>query len=479
MRQLSPARRVAAQILGDVRRRDAYARDVLRMSAHMKKIDERDRALATRLVLGVTACVGQLDNIIDTHVKKRSSLEPTVRDALRLSCFELLHLARPAHIAVSQGVELVASVRPKARKLANAVLRRVAEEDVCVIERARQQLREGLASDLERAQASGLPEWLVSLWDTSIEHDILDEMCLSQLEPAPVWVHAQAKARPEHTSEEALTACGFDPVKEQLVGAYELRQAAGLASSGLVASAELVPSDLAAQLVCAIALPQTNPSGARRMLEIGQGRGTKSLIMLSQAHRCELAIDHVGVDISPAKVSQATARLKQARLSSRSRSLCLDGRFVAGDTLPELIRGKFDTVFLDVPCSGTGTMRRHPETCWSLQAESLDASNPVGLPALQLQMLKAASARVKRSGSLLYATCSVFKEENDEIIDAFLRSSYGEGFEVEQVSEAPQLKALSAVELVASYEDERGMFRSYPVREGCDGHFCARMVRRR
>ena len=130
MGKAAPARTVALRVLGEVRRRDGRAREILRSDAQVTALDVRDRALVMRLVLGVVASMGLIDSFIDSHLKGRAKLEPKVRDALRLSAFELTFLSTPPAVAVSEGVELVRSVRPKAASLANAVLRKVAQVDV-------------------------------------------------------------------------------------------------------------------------------------------------------------------------------------------------------------------------------------------------------------------------------------------------------------------------------------------------------------
>lgn len=94
---------------------------------------------------------------------------------------------------------------------------------------------------------------------------------------------------------------------------------------------------------------------------------------------------------------------------------------------------KFDTVFIDGPCSGTGTMRRHPEIPWRLTENDVTTD----LPKLQLTMLKEAAARVAAGGELIYATCSVFDEENTQVVDAFLNSPEGAGLAWEPLSGAP------------------------------------------
>ncbi|MGO5475744.1 transcription antitermination protein NusB, partial [Parafannyhessea sp. LCP19S3_B1] len=140
MARLAPARRAALRLCAACRQRDARARELLRTSDVMDGLDPRDRALATRLVLGVQRARGLCDAVVDAHLA-HGHLEPRVRDALRMSAFELLYLGTPTQVAVSQGVELAAVASRRARGLANAVLRRIAEGDVPAMEAARGRLR--------------------------------------------------------------------------------------------------------------------------------------------------------------------------------------------------------------------------------------------------------------------------------------------------------------------------------------------------
>ena len=157
---LAPARRVALGVTSERRRRDARARDLLRAYAAMGALDERDRALASRLVLGSVAAEGELDRVIDSHLRRGAKLEPRVRDALRLAVFEVLYLDTPDSVAASQGVELVRTVAPRAAGLANAVLRRVAGEDVARLAVSREALARGRFSVYDMAHVGGLPIWL-------------------------------------------------------------------------------------------------------------------------------------------------------------------------------------------------------------------------------------------------------------------------------------------------------------------------------
>lgn len=121
MSKLSPARKLALDVLMEADRRGMYARDVLSSRASAKALDQRDSAFAARLALGVAATQGILDELLDQFLDKPKKVAPRVRMALRISAFEMLYLHTPGRVAVSQGVELVRSGAKSAAGLANAV----------------------------------------------------------------------------------------------------------------------------------------------------------------------------------------------------------------------------------------------------------------------------------------------------------------------------------------------------------------------
>lgn len=435
---------VAAAILGDVRRRGARARELLRSSSRMEELDVRDRAFVSRLVLGVVCAEGMLDATLDRHV--HGKVEPKVRDALRLAAFELLFLSTPASVAVSQGVELVRRVRPRAAGMANAVLRRVALHDVprrdAALDRAR--LRSASTEDL--ALVSGYPAWLIERIVDERGIDAAHGFACSALEPAPVYVAANLARFSADEARDLLAKRGLEPRDAGIPGAFVLDAPAGLAASGLVDEVAIVVADLAAQRVAEFVAPEAG----MRVLEVGQGRGTKTLLLQSRALRCGGLAHVVGIDNEGFKVDVSRRRMQRAGLGACVDSLVLDGCQLADEnSLPREIADPFDVVLVDAPCSGTGTLRRHPEIAWSLKGEDVSA-----LARLQERILAAASTRVRGGGRLCYATCSVLREENEGIVKRFLGSARGQGF---AINEKP--------------------FSSHPRRHGPDGHFCVTFVK--
>lgn len=484
----SPARTTALHLLGVQRRRTARARDLLRGADEMRSLGSRGRALATRLVLGVNAAAGELDRRIDGFAARPSQLEPRVRDALRLAAFELLYLETPRQVAASQGVELVRAVQPRAARMANAVLRRIAD---CrgEVEAARAAVAEMAAGD-SRAETrelccvSGYPSWLVERLVEDLGAARAARACLCALEPAPVYVSLACPDASEADVEACLRELGLSPRPDGLPGSWQLGGAAGLASSGLVGRGEVVVSDLAAQLVCRVAAPASG-----RVLEVGQGRGTKSLLLVRAmdeiggreagqgGSRPEPRV--VGCELVASKVGPCAERMAAAGLSGRVICVNFDGTRLGGPDVPPELAGPFDAVLVDAPCSGTGTMRRHPEIPWQLDPAAVAPAGDGTLPDLQLRMLGAAASRVAIGGELVYATCSVLSVENEGVVDSFLESPEGVGFERADVASAPGVLALSEEgrALVSSWRTEAGAFQSSPAPGGCDGHFCARLRR--
>ena len=164
----------------------------------------------------------------------------------------------------------------------------------------------------------------------------------------------------------------------------------------------------------------------------------------------------------------------RARLSDKVSCLQLDARELDGGDLPPELGRSFGVVLVDAPCSGTGTMRRHPEA--PARLTEADVSD---LARLQRQIEAAASARVALGGALVYSTCSVMREEDEDVVAAFLASDAGRDFEVEPVGAAPACVASPALaEVVRTNQTPDGFMLTCPAAGSGDGHFCARLVRR-
>lgn len=469
MARLSKARSVALSLVSLRRRRDARMRDLARQDAGLALLSPADRALAFRLAMGVAGAWPQLDAHINQCLLKPSALEPRVRDALQVAAYELCYLNTPSAVAVSQGVELARSVAPRVAGLANAVLRRLDDELRPQVARARQHLAAGQASVADLSLASCVPEWLVRTVSEQRGSAFAYSLCLAQLHTAPVFVAANGLRHDAASAERLLKEHHLDPAAvEGLVGAFALGDVAPLATSGLIDAVDVVVADVSAQLVCRIAAP-AEPCD---LLEVGQGRGTKSILL---ATACEAVHpSHIdAVDSVDYKVRLSRRRMERAGLGQVVACHELDACRLADDDLPKALSRQFSSVFVDAPCTGTGTLRRHPEI-----AATLTAADVASLSELQLSLLCAASQRVLEGGTLTYATCSVLREEDEDIVEAFLQSEAGRAFRREPVVEAPACKANPALAAVIERaQSSEGALLCVPEVGGGDGHFCVRLVR--
>ena len=474
MAKLAPARAAALDLAAQCRRKHARMRDFLRTSHKMDVLGEKDRALATRLLLGSVSAVGELDRVLASYIPKRRHLEPKLRDALRLATFEILYLHTPKHVAVSQGVEMARRASAQATGLANAILRRIAADVSPRVDEACARLRAGnderLLEDL--AHVSGQPDWLCQKLVASMGVSVATPLLLHVLEPAPVYV-----ALREGLSHDVLSA--FDPHTSVAPQSFFLESPAGLAASDLVAHAKALPADISSQLVALLAL-----SGREKtLLEIGQGRGTKTILLLQNADLLNHALHITAIDIDPQKVEIARKRLVEAAVDNQVTSVVfnaakLEAREENGE-LPDELAHTFDTVFIDAPCSGVGTLRRHPEIGWSLDEDAV-CSDGI-LPKVQKDILVAASRKVAAHGTLVYATCSPLYEEDEAVVEAFLATEEGSSFEPEDITKSAAFELLSDAgkRVVQKAQTKTGYahFGYQPDVLDADQHFLAKLRR--
>lgn len=472
MAKLAPARAAALDLAAQCRRKHARMRDFLRTSHKMDVLGKKDRALATRLLLGSVSAVGELDRVLASYLPKRRHLEPKLRDALRLATFEILYLHTPKHVAVSQGVEMARRASAQATGLANAILRRIATEVSPRVDEAYARLHasndERLLEDL--AHVSGQPDWLCQKLVASMGVSVATSLLPHVLEPAPVYV-----ALREGLSQDVLSA--FDPHASIAPQSFFLESPAGLAASDLVARAKVLPADISSQLVALLAL-----SGREKtLLEIGQGRGTKTILLLQNAALLNHALHITAIDIDPQKVEIARKRLVEAAVDNQVTSVVFNaaelGAREAGGELPGELAHTFDTVFIDAPCSGAGTLQRHPEIGWSLDEDAV-CSDGI-LPKVQKDILVAASRKVAAHGTLVYATCSPLYEEDEAVVEAFLATEEGSSFELEDITESASFELLSDAgkQVVQKAQTKTGYahFGYQPDILDADQHFLAKL----
>ena len=189
------------------------------------------------------------------------------------------------------------------------------------------------------------------------------------------------------------------------------------------------------------------------------GGGGKTLALAAALHRSGRL---VACDVNAKRLDALAPRLGRAGASAEVRRIGADG-----EGTDDLL-GQADVVFVDAPCSGSGTWRRHPEAAWRLTPETV-----VRMAALQGAILARAARLVAPGGRLVYATCSVLDTENREVAQAFGEAHPGfRPLPVADAARTPQLTEAAAARLVAC-ADPAHMLQLTPRRTGTDGFFAA------
>lgn len=448
----APARLVALEAVTRVREKSSYAHETLAALFDRRSLSPRDVALATRLTYGTIACRGTLDASISRYLSQPGRLEPRVADALALSAYELLFARTPARAVVSEGVELVKSVQPKASGLANAVLRRLSE--------AASGFPWGDPSTdaSALARSTGHPQWLADLWIEELGFESAAAIMAANNEPAPLFLAHVPFEVGYDVVMDILARDGAEPSGCVPEGCILSGAPSAAVKSSALARGLVVVADASAQFAASVAAAN-RPSV---IVEIGAGRGTKSLIMAGQAHVAGANVRITAVDSHAFKLKALTDAANKVGAKSIE-TVVADATKADSPCLPP--PGTADAVLVDAPCSGLGTLRRHPDRRWRALYEEIAI-----LADLGSQLLNTAAILVKPGGFVVYSTCTIARRENADVIEGFLASDAGRGFTIDSL--APVTPAQWS-----RFVTSEGYFQSLPEPGGPDGHFVARLKR--
>ncbi|HEX5829648.1 MAG TPA: 16S rRNA (cytosine(967)-C(5))-methyltransferase RsmB [Gemmatimonadaceae bacterium] len=432
---VTDARITAAEVCADLRAGELLDPAFERRAA---RLDARDRRWTQELVWGMLRRRAWIDAILADRVRGGlARLDPDLADLLRLGGHQLLYMGSvPAYAAIAQMVELAKRRHGMgASKLANAVLRR--------IDRERDALNVRLPADPMDALAlqHSHPRWLVARWVARWGAEETARLLEANNEEAPVIVRPFGAVREQ--LEAMLESAGLHVEDVPLVrDSLRVSGPAALTELGAFRQGLFFMQDPAATLVTQYA---DFPTGAT-VADLCAAPGGKTL-ELTRTAGIVLAAD------------RSWPRLQRVLANVRRTEARHVLPLVADARCPAI--APVDAVLVDVPCTGTGTFRRHPDARWRLKVSDLAV-----MAALQRSILRAAASVVRPGGLLVYSTCSLEPEENDAQIERFLAES------PEWVLEPPAEGAVPADVLDA------GRLRVLPQRHRTDGAFAARLRRR-
>lgn len=392
----SPARRAALDILLELRQNPRSHSDQLLRSASVNRLSSTDRNLTTALVMGVLRWGLELDRRIAAVVgRRREPLDDVVEIAIELGAFQLCFFNRvPAHAAVYESVELVKqSAFASAAGLVNAVLHRLQQQSALQPSRQRADSAAGIA----RAWAH--PEWLVKRWVDVFGLEAAAAICQYAQSPPPLSIRMPAGPGGDLFRQDGL----------ELLPGTTVERAVRLASGRLpdVLLPTLLVQDEGSQLVGELAAGCA--ASPQNVLDCCTAPGGKLSILLERLPSARV----VAVDLHAGRLAATRKLLGRRHPEARV-------EFRQADAAALGLAAQFDLVLLDAPCSGTGTLARNPEIRYRLSPSDL-----LRQQERQIRLLRAAMDMLAKGGRLVYSTCSLEQEENEQVVQEALRASRG------------------------------------------------------
>lgn len=450
---VSPARAAAFDILLRVERESSYASELLHSSAYAN-LSTSDHALATQLVMGVLRWRSTLDQEIaraSSQPLKKLDLEILI--ALRLAVFQFQRLDRiPARAALNESVELVKRARKRsAAPFVNAVLRKIANQNA-----ASETAIASPGSPEALAQTTAHPLWLVERWSKEYGFKIAHRICEFDQEIPGTSIRLRTP-----DVESKLVQQGIRISPGNLLSSARRLDSADISKLRSFPDGSIVIQDEGSQLVAALATHAAKQGG--RILDCCAAPGGKTLAMADQNPTAHVT----AIDAHPHR-----ARRMKELLPSVASASSASIHIAVADARRLPLSSQFDRVLADVPCSGTGTLARNPEIKWRIKPEDL-----ADLHQRQLQILESALTQVAPGGHLIYSTCSLEKEENEDVVEEALQKN--KGFRViDARAQLEQLKADGRLVWPDLKSLTRGAYlRTIPGVHPCDGFFAAILER--
>ena len=447
---ISPARITAFEILLRVANEDAYASNLL-AAPRFEKLSAADHGLAHELTLGVLRWQGRLDFFIEHFTKRKiTKLDAEVVIALRLGLYQLLFLDRvPAHAAINDAVNLVKfSKKKSAAPMVNAVLRVVQREGKDALEKR----ITSLENLFERVSImTSHPVWLLQKWAERFSADEAQALAQANNHAPRTAFRFNRKVQDEAMTREWFAANNIQfRASEICPDAFVIEDGNFSAKSEPIKSYWIYLQDEASQLVAHLTTNSTIriPQSA---LDLCAAPGSKTSLVASLLPE-ESTI--VACDLHLHRLQTMRDLVARANLTNIN-LLQLD----ATKSLPFAVETKFDVVLLDAPCSGLGTLQRHPEIKWKI-----DQTKIFELAALQKRLIENAASHVSEGGILVYSVCSTEPEEGEEIIAEFC-GAHAEFRDV--TSERLRVLALEG----AKFFTQNFGARTFTHQHGCESFF--------
>ena len=451
------ARKVALECLLTLSHSSTSVASVVDSAFRKYTVNGRERRFINGLVYGVIRWQKQLDWVLDRFINPRFQLDARHRNILRLGAFQLLHLdGIPAHAAIFETVQLATShQRRSGRKTAgfiNAVLRSVQREGTTLTYPPLD------VNPIEHISLSlSYPTWLVKQWLQTRGVSWTLAFCRASNQIAPLALRVNTLLTEREEVRKSLETIGIAAIPSKIASdgvVFENRAITAFDTTDegtlkdILNREDIYVQDESAMLVARL----LSPEHAEFIVDLCAAPGGKTTHL---AHLMGNAGKVIAVDISAEKVALLEKNCRRV-------GACNVKTQVLDATKADLSFMKTaDAVLIDAPCSGFGTLRRHPDIRWNKTLEQVHS-----LSEIQYHLLKNAAQHIKPGGILVYSTCSIEPIENEKVIQRFLAD-----FPMYTIENAKDFLP----DIPQSVITPRGFVQTFPHEHGVDGAFAVRL----
>lgn len=443
-------REIALKVLYNVDKKDAYSNIALKEALtkarkNSEVIHPRDVGFISEIVYGTISWKLTIDEVIQKYSNlKIKKISPWILNILRLSIYQILFLDKvPKSAAVNEGVNLAKRYGHRASSnFVNAILRKVEKKDYEAFFQ--------IENEVERiSKTTSMPVWIVEalLKQNSIEK--VENICQASNIKPKLCIRVNVLKTNQHMLKKELETKGIQVEDGEIENFLLLEGARNIEKLPAFQEGKFTVQDEAAGLIPLVLNPQPN----EKILDACSSPGGKTTFM---AERMENQGEIVAWDLHEHRVNLVKQTAKRLGIS------IIHTEVKDATQYEERYHAYFDKILLDVPCLGIGVLKRKPDIKWQRKKEDMQE-----MVTIQEEILRNCSSYLKKGGELVYSTCSILKEENEDIIHKFLQNN--QNFKIEKVQ-------LEKGEFFRKFVKEESFIQVYQ-NEKTDGFFMCKLRR--
>ncbi|MBR3249294.1 MAG: 16S rRNA (cytosine(967)-C(5))-methyltransferase RsmB [Clostridia bacterium] len=446
---MDKVREEAVKCLYKIEKENAYSNIILdkTIKNNQKKFNNRDIGLITELVYGVTNWKLTIDEIIKKHSKiKLKKISPWIMNILRTGIYQIIFLDKiPKSAAVNESVNLAKKYGHKgSSSFVNAILRKVDKQDLKELYNIEDNIQ-------KISKTTSMPEWIVKELLKEKTLDEVNEICKNSNLKPNLTIRVNTLKINEQELEEKLKQNEIQFNKTEIKNFLTIKNVKQIEKIDLFKGGLFTVQDLSAGLVANVLSPKENET----VLDCCSAPGGKT------THLAEMMQNKGYIeawDIHEHRVNLVNQNAKRLGIKN------IKTKIKDATQFDKNLIEKYDKLLLDVPCLGLGVIKHKPDIKWQRKYEDIQK-----ISEIQYKILEICSQYLKKGGELVYSTCSILKEENQDIIEKFLKQN--QEFQYGNYKEIPNYEQIKKFII-------KDQYLSINVSKEYDGFFICKLKRK-